>query len=199
MAEPVPPSVALAAATRPRRGETANGDAWAAHWHAGVCRVAVIDGLGHGPAAEQAASVALSVLGAAPDLGPAEALAACHAALAATRGAAMSIARIDPARSRLTYAGVGNVEAQLWLGGRLQRPIVHRGIVGAALPRVRALDFGLPDDWCLLMHTDGVSARFALDALAPFTRRDLQALADAVLCGWGRPTDDATVVVAGPA
>jgi hypothetical protein len=48
------------------------------------------------------------------------------------------------------------------------------------------------------MHTDGVSARFEPDGLSASTWRDPQRLADEVLRGWGRRTDDFTVLVVCP-
>jgi serine phosphatase RsbU (regulator of sigma subunit) len=192
------PPLVVAAATRPYPGETANGDAWSVQWTENACRIAVIDGLGHGPAAAAAARAATDTLAAHPDLAPDEALRLCHQALAGTRGAAISIARIEPAGARLIYAGVGNIEARLWQAAGLQRPIAYRGIVGATLRTIRPFELRLEPQWLLFVHTDGVSARFEPEGLSAFTWRDPQRLADEVLRGWGRPTDDATVVVVCP-
>jgi hypothetical protein len=166
--------------------------------------VAVIDGLGHGPAAASAAAAAVEVLAAAPHLDPVAALLTCHRALAGTRGAAISVAWIGPAEPgspacRLVYAGVGNVEARLWQPDRERRPISHRGIVGAGSPRGRPSEFALGGDWFLVVHTDGVSARFDLTAVPEPERRDPQGLAEAIVARWGRLTDDATAVVVRPA
>jgi hypothetical protein len=191
--------VHVAAATRPHPGEIVNGDAWTVQWHDGACRVAVIDGLGHGPQAAAAAQAAVRALAGAPHLGPEEALRVCHAALAGTRGAGVSVARIAAPGDRLTFAGVGNVEARLWQPDRLQRPLVLRGIVGAVLPSPRAFDFALHGDWVLLVHTDGVQMRSEPETLRAFARRDLQTLADEIIARWARPMDDATAVVVAPA
>ena len=94
----------IAAAGRPRLGETVSGDHWAVDWDGFACRVAVIDGLGHGPEAAQAAEAAVATLAAHPELPPDEALRRCHVALKGTRGAAISIARVEPDTRRLAYA-----------------------------------------------------------------------------------------------
>src|SRR5947199_391590 len=83
------------------------GDLWAVDWHADTCRIAVVDGLGHGPAAAAAALAAREVLAAHPDLAPEPALRLLHQALRGTRGAAISIAQIETAANQLIYAGVG--------------------------------------------------------------------------------------------
>jgi negative regulator of sigma-B (phosphoserine phosphatase) len=190
--------VAIGAASRPYPGETANGDAWVVHRHGHAWRVAVVDGLGHGPAAAAAARAALDALDRRPALRPVEALLACHDALGGTRGAAVSIAWIEPG-TQLAFAGVGNVEAQLWQAGRTRRPLVQRGIVGSAMPRLQEAVFQLGDsDWVLVLHSDGVSSRCDPGSLPAFEARALQELADGLLGRWGRSTDDATAVVAAP-
>jgi hypothetical protein len=191
--------VRIGAASRTFPGESANGDGWAATWDGAACRLTVVDGLGHGPEAAAATRAALDALAARPALPPGDALRACHAALGGTRGAAISVARIEPARRHLSFAGVGNVEARLWANGPTgpaSRPIAYRGIVGSALPTVRVADYDLADGWLLILHTDGVSARFELDAAGGRGAIDPQALAETLLARWGRQTDDATAVVA---
>ena len=96
-------------------------------------------------------------------------------------------------------AAFAYVEARLWLGESWQRPIAFRGIVGLILPRIRSFDFALGPVWQLILHTDGVSARFDPDALPAEVQRVPPALAAGVLRQWGRDTDDATVVVVQPA
>jgi len=130
-----------------------------------------------------------------PQLSPDDAIQACHHALHGTRGAVLSIAAINLDAGELTYAGVGNVEAQLWQGGRTQRLIAYRGIAGVTLPIVRSFVVPLEGAWLLLLHTDGVSARFAVESLPEFTDQAPESLVAAVLAAWGREIDDATVVV----
>ncbi|HZR98282.1 MAG TPA: SpoIIE family protein phosphatase [Chloroflexota bacterium] len=191
-------AITVAGASRPYPGERANGDAWAVDWHAGACRIAVIDGVGHGSEAAAAARLAVDALAAQTHLLPPEALRLCHDALRGSRGATISIAHVAPAQGRLLYAGVGNVEARLRLGGSWHRLITYRGIVGVTLRTIRAFELALAPDWLLLLHTDGVSARLDPGALPADTRVAPAALAEAILQRWGRASDDATVVVAAP-
>lgn len=189
-------SIRIAAASRPYAGETTNGDGWQVDWHGDTCRIAIIDGLGHGPEAATAASLAQEMLASHPDLAPEPALRACHAGLVGTRGAAISIASIDSAISQLIYVAVGNTEAHLWQHRRQQRLIAYRGIVGSVLPTVHPFSFTLEPDWLLLMHTDGIRARFHMDSMPVGLRQDPHELAEGILLRWGRLNDDATVVVA---
>lgn len=111
----------------------------------------------------------------------------------------MAVARVDLGAGQLTFAGVGNVEAQFWNGTRVQRPIAQRGIVGATLPSIREQVIELNDaGWLLLMFSDGIHQRFDLELLPEFVARDAQTLADRILSDWSRETDDATVLVLMP-
>ena len=190
--------IAVAAASRTYPGESVNGDAWAVHWHAGLCRIAVIDGLGHGRDAAAAARLAVAALDARPELAPVEALTVCHMALVGSRGAVMTIVQIDSTARRLTHAGIGNIDGHLCGATRATHLVSDRGIVGGATRQIRAYSTDLDTGWLLLLHTDGVSARFDLREQRLLYASDSQAMAEAVLSEWGRTTDDATVVVARP-
>ena len=189
--------IVIAVAARPYPGEPVSGDAWHVDWDGDVCRIAVIDGLGHGPQAAAAALAATTDLAAHPGRDPAAAVQGCHEALAGTRGAALLIARIDPRAGQLTIAGVGNVEAQIWQNGRTQHLMSDRGIVGSVLPRIRPVSVALDATWLLLMYTDGIRNRFDLGAVRETTLGG-HGCAEAVLHAWSRITDDATVLVAQP-
>jgi len=190
-------TIHTAGASRPYPGEAANGDAWTVTWDGETCRITVIDALGHGPEAAAVAQRAHVAVEAEPQLDALETLRLCQAVLSGTRGAAVSVATVVPAQGQLTYAGIGNVEAQVWHGAGRVRPICYRGIVGVTQQRVRAEPVALVPPWVLVMYTDGIRARFNLDDYPAAHRMAPQALADAILAAWARPTDDATVVVAG--
>lgn len=191
------PAISVAAAARSFPGEALSGDAWRIDRDETGCRLAVIDGIGHGPNSARAAADAVAALADAPLADPAEAVRRCHEALRGGRGAALLVARIDLVAERVVVVGAGNVEARVRLGDRWRRVVTDRGIVGVLLPRLHPVAFDLPgDDWLVLAHTDGISSRFgpeAVDGAATPAR-----LAEAVLAGWSRATDDALVVVARP-
>lgn len=188
----------MAAASRPYPGETENGDAWGVVWHGDRCRVALVDGLGHGPEAASASRLALETLQRRPALPLLEAFTACHRALAGSRGAVMAVVDIDVSIGMLSCAGVGNIEGQFSGPSRDDRLVSDRGIVGSSLPHVHPQTLQLTPDWLLVLHSDGVSSRFDVRRERSMPGYTAQALADAVLANWARPNDDATVVVIGP-
>ena len=73
----------------------------------------VIDGLGHGPAAETAALRAVEAVTRARGERLEVLVQLCHRVLAGTRGVAMTLARVDFEAGVLAWTGVGNVTADL--------------------------------------------------------------------------------------
>lgn len=173
-------------------GEKANGDKWLVERTRGRIRVAVVDGLGHGPEAEAAAGVAIAALRAKPDLDPVSALIACDEALRGTRGAAVSIIVIDADGGVMRFAGVGNVEGQLRGGDQPKLFAPDRGILGQARRTPREQEIPLGPGWVLLLYSDGIQHR-DLRELATDGAPEQVALEILERCA--RPTDDATVVV----
>lgn len=190
--------IKIAVASRPFPGETVSGDACRVDWDGPLCRIAMIDGLGHGPDAALAAQTARDQLASSPHLGPADALRLCHGALRSTRGAAISIVVVDPLARRLVSAGIGNVDVVVRNGRGSRRYVSDRGIVGGAFPTIRPVEVELDADWLLILHTDGVSARFDLDVIPETASGSPDLLADTLLGQWARKLDDAMVVVAIP-
>jgi hypothetical protein len=177
----------------------ASGDAHVvAEFPAGVL-VGLIDGLGHGPEAAVAARTAAGVLASFAGE-PLEALVQrCHEALRRTRGAVLSLCAFDAAASRMTWAGVGNVEAFLLrVSPGSERPResipLRGGIVGYhLLPRLHPSTLPVFVGDTLVMATDGLDSGFA-DGASP--RAGPGELAEAILAEHARGNDDALVVVA---
>ena len=185
------PALRYAGASRPVPGESANGDQWLVQERTGSIRVAVIDGLGHGPEAEAASLAAIAELTAAPDLGPVEVLVRCDRALRGTRGAAGSVVVIDPSRKRLEFAGVGNVEGQVFGANGEQHFSPTRGILGRGIRAPRLLEFALEDDWAVVLYSDGIRT----SEMSALVREAGERSAEDILRTWARKTDDATIVV----
>ena len=120
-------------------GEEVSGDrACVGHTDAGVL-VGVVDGLGHGADAGEAAQRAGAVLeDPATGMGVTEALQRCHVALRGTRGAVIALAAFPTDATDMEWLAVGNIEGILVRGrsGRTGREmIVQRpGSVGHHTP-----------------------------------------------------------------
>lgn len=183
-------------AARPIAGEHVSGDRHVAVSSTRLV-VAVIDGLGHGPEAAHAAGRAAEIVETHPDERPDALLRRCHDALRSTRGAAMTVASIDPVVGEMTWLGVGNVQATVLQrrtrdGSREWVPL-RGGVVGYLLPALQPGTVRLQRDDVLVLATDGVRPVFGewpAPAEAP------QEVADRILADQSRGTDDALVLVA---
>jgi negative regulator of sigma-B (phosphoserine phosphatase) len=155
---------------------------------------ALIDGLGHGDGAAEAAEAAAEVIREHADAGPHDLLERCHAALRQTRGAVATLAWFDLEGGTLTWTGVGNVEARLVRAddGASESPVVFGGVIGYTLPRVRPTTTPFGPGEAVVMITDGIEPTFS-SALTPTD--DAQALAERIFARCGKGTDDALVVV----
>jgi negative regulator of sigma-B (phosphoserine phosphatase) len=179
-------------------GEVRSGDASIVVQVPSGVVIAVVDGLGHGIEAAQAAETATAVVkehGGEPLLTVIE---RCHQALRYSRGATMTLARINSVSQTLTWLGVGNVEGRL-LRARpskeltTESPMLRGGVVGHKLPPLHASSAKLSRGDLIIMTTDGVAGGF-VDHLAP--EGTPQGIADKILQQHWRKTDDALILVA---
>jgi phosphoserine phosphatase RsbX len=156
--------------------------------------VGVIDGLGHGPEAADAAETCAGVVRDNADAPAQELLELCHAALLDSRGVVMTIAWFDLDRGALSWTGVGNVDARLVRAGPAlheEVALVFGGVLGYRLPKIRPATMALGRGDVLVMITDGVDGAIS-PALAG--GGGAQALADRIFAMHGRGTDDALAV-----
>jgi phosphoserine phosphatase RsbX len=179
------------------KGERRSGDVpvFAPSQRGGL--VAVIDGLGHGDGAADAAEAAARVLETWVDEPPQRLLERCHEELRRTRGAVMTLAWFDLGERTMQWTGVGNVEARLvragaGTGARYDSPVVLGGVVGYNLPQVRMQTIALEPGDAVALATDGVAADFSVSLESGV---GAQQLAERVLDRHGKGTDDALAVV----
>jgi phosphoserine phosphatase RsbX len=193
MSEDWPPVLERGVAGLTHEGEGRSGDvAVFAPCRRGAL-VAVIDGLGHGGFAADAAEAAAAVVRGRVDEPPHELLEACHRELRHTRGAVMTLVWFDLHARSLEWTGVGNVEARLLRAGeRPHSPVVLGGVLGMNLPKARLTTVALQPRDTVVLATDGVAADFS-ESVEP--DRPAQQVADHVLERYGKRTDDALVAV----
>jgi anti-sigma regulatory factor (Ser/Thr protein kinase) len=177
-------------------GETVCGDGWQiAHTDTALSLI-VSDGLGHGLSAHEASNEALAAFAAQPWSPPTATLGRAHERMSSTRGGAVACAIIDSERGNLCYAGVGNVAGCLIGGERSQGLVSHNGTVGAQMRRVQAFEYPWMPQQVLVMHSDGLSARWHLSDYPGLMSRHPALIAAVLFRDHARARDDATVVVA---
>jgi hypothetical protein len=177
-------------------GEKVCGDRYAARAvDDGGLLVLVADGLGHGPlAAAAAAAVADAFLGTALDA-PGRIVEHVHRSVSHTRGAAVSVARVDG--GSVVFAGLGNVAGAIAFPDGDRRGMVSMpGIVGHQSRGVREFTYELPPEGVVVLHSDGVSDRWNLRDYPGLSRQEPLLIAATLLRDGGVRRDDACVAVA---
>jgi anti-sigma regulatory factor (Ser/Thr protein kinase) len=179
----------------PIAGEFECGDSWLVEQDVAAARVVVVDGLGHGHEAAYAASEALRVIRSAGDASPADVVQSVHDPLRATRGAAIAVAAIDAGSSTVRFAGIGNINAMI-VGASSSRSLAsHSGILGHQLRQVREFSYDWPAESYLVLHSDGLSARWRADAYPGLLGHDPAIVAGVLHRDFARSRDDATILV----
>ena len=186
----------VGAVNLPMRNEAVSGDNWCfREGEAGRSRLVIADGLGHGPAAAEASRLAVDTFAAHKHLALVPLMGAMHDALRPTRGAAVAVAEIDPARETLRYVGVGNIAASILTGGKTSNLVSMNGIVGVRGEKIQEFSYPWPQNSVLVMCSDGLKSQFHLQRYAGLLGRHPALLAGVLYRDCNRGTDDTTVAV----
>jgi serine/threonine protein phosphatase PrpC len=179
-------------------GQAASGDRYLVKPFPDGVLVAVVDGLGHGPEAADAAALAVRELDRHAEQPVISLVKRCHEALRGTRGAVMSLASYSGRDSTMMWLGVGNVEGVLLRrSDKMHEPreslLLRGGVLGTRLPALTAAV--IPVRWgdILILASDGIRSEFARDVIVD---DPVQKIADRILAEHRKATDDALVLVA---
>ncbi|MGQ9628726.1 MAG: ATP-binding protein [bacterium] len=196
--EKVPPTSRLdiSVRSRARRGERVNGDGSFVKWFDENVLLAAIDGYGYGEPALEATEVVLRYLEGNHRKTLDVILKECHRALSRTKGAALSIFRIDFLRRRLHYAGVGTIIARICNTPEPIRLVRANGILGRNVTPLRASEHPYFPGSVLVMFTDGISSSFDLAPFRDLGRLSAREIAEVAMRKFLREDDDATIIVA---
>lgn len=192
-----PPAMQIGLLNIPVHGETACGDSYFVKVNPSRSLYMMVDGLGHGVGAAEAANEAVSIVSRYANESAVEIIVRAHDALKKTRGAAMSVAIVDHERLVLKYAGVGNISASLQSGASARSLVSQNGTLGAVLPRVpQEYSYPVAADTTLLMYSDGLTTKTAPAGYPGLQSRHPALIAGVLFRDFSRRRDDATVMMA---
>ncbi|HYE08084.1 MAG TPA: ATP-binding SpoIIE family protein phosphatase [Planctomycetota bacterium] len=172
-----------------------SGDAWAVNERPDAVSLCLVDGLGHGPHAAEAAHEALRVFREQAGAAPEEALRALHLALMKSRGAAASICRIPRDDGPIRFAGIGNVAGTVVTRDGRRGMLCHNGILGHQVGRIGANDYAAASGDLIVLHSDGLTMNWELSAYPGLSQRHPAIVAAILWRDHARGRDDACVVV----
>ena len=172
------------------------GDSWCKAEDSGCATLMVADGLGHGPSAAEASHAAAQIFIKLATEPPSDILAAMHASLRATRGAAVGIARVDRGAGDIVFAGVGNIAATLVDANQgLRRMVSNNGTIGHIAKHMRSFTYPIGACQLIVLASDGLSTNWRLDDYPGLSHRHPTLIAGVLYRDFKRGKDDVTVLV----
>jgi anti-sigma regulatory factor (Ser/Thr protein kinase) len=179
----------------PVRGEEANGDGWATKISVDMIRLMVVDGLGHGVSAAEAAREAERIFSSSKAESLGVILQDAHDALKKTRGAAMAVASLHFDRQLLTFGGVGNIAAVVITPTSSRGLASHNGTLGHQLQRIQEFTSPWESNSILVMHSDGLKSGWNLAQYPGIWSKHPGLIAGMLYRDFTRERDDVTVLV----
>jgi len=176
-------------------GETVNGDGWEQLEEDGIATMMLVDGLGHGAPAHEAAAAASDAFRTAKG-SPTDKLRMIHDAMRHTRGAAVAIAELHSANGTMRFAGVGNISATMIDPTARRSAVSVYGIMGHDVRGFREFSYPWSRESCLIMHSDGITTRWNLDRYPGLLTHDTALIAGVLWKDHRRNNDDSTILVA---
>lgn len=180
---------------RPHPDEQVSGDGAALVRDGQRAVLAVIDGLGHGPSAREAAVLAAESVRTHALEGASAVARACHEAVAGTRGAVLSVC--DVTAGEVEHIGLGNISVRFVRPRQSRRATGIGAVLGStgAIDRLRPERFAIERGELVVMYTDGITraARIA-DELALLREHPI-AIAQHLVHNHARAHDDALVAI----
>jgi Stage II sporulation protein E (SpoIIE) len=176
-------------------GEAECGDTWRVADGDARLALFVADGLGHGALAATAARAAAESFAERPFDDPAAGMQNLHRSLLGSRGAVAAWAELKVEEARVEYAGIGNICGVIVAKDGTQGMVSFNGTLGVQLSRTRQFSYNWPADSLVVMHSDGLSARWSLADHPGLYGRHAAVIAGVLYRESARKRDDVTVVI----
>ncbi|HWR16248.1 MAG TPA: ATP-binding SpoIIE family protein phosphatase [Terriglobales bacterium] len=180
--------------SRPKHGEIVNGDGWAQLSSGSRQWILLVDGLGHGPSAHEAAVEATGWFRKNRAETVADCIEGLHGTLRKTRGAAVAVAQIDREAQQIRFSGVGNIAAALIEGTTIRSMVSHNGILGHEVRRIQEFSYPWNSRTKLVMNSDGL-ATWHIEKYPGLMQRHPAIVAGVLYRDYWRERDDVTVFV----
>jgi hypothetical protein len=178
------------------RGEIVCGDGWGTRPAVDRHLFMVVDGLGHGMFAAEAAREAERVLADSHTNSAETILRDCHDALKKTRGAAAAIAAISQEKGTLIFSGIGNISGMVFDGENRRGIASHNGTLGHQIHKFQEFTVPWNPASVLIMHSDGLGSKWDLNEYPGLANKHPSIIAAILYRDFERERDDVTVLAA---
>jgi len=175
-------------------GQEVNGDAWSVDDSSDGRTLFVADGLGHGPDAADASVEAVRLFQRHKGHQVPTLLDYVHGGLRSTRGAAVSIARINPGRDKIMFGGIGNVAGAIVAPSGIRRMVSLAGTAGHVVRKIQGFEYPYSGG-LVILHSDGLATSWTLDRYPGLLNAHPTLVAGVLYRDFARRRDDVTVLV----
>lgn len=189
------PRLVAGAVSVPFPGELECGDAWTTISLPTVTRMLLVDGLGHGVSAAEAARAAVGIFCAAPNDSPGVSVQRMHDGTRHTRGSAAAVAQLEPSARTVVFCGVGNVAGVIVSADGVRHMVSHNGTLGHEARRIQVFSYPWNPGSLLVMHSDGIATHWRMEDYPGLATRHPALVAGFLYRDFRRGRDDATILV----
>lgn len=195
---PISPIIEYGVVCLPHPSETVCGDSWSIHYNQSHCFVFVVDGLGHGPAAAEAAQKAIRIFDNQWAISGIDLMNSVHQSLLNTRGAAGALTAIEFLNGIVTYTGIGNIASAVLTLEKQKSMASIYGTLGHQILKVQSFQYPWTKSTLLVMHSDGLKSK-SVDFVSKYPGlifKHPALIAGVLYRDFRRDKDDVTVLVA---
>lgn len=157
------------------------------------CYLGLIDGLGHGSQANEAASLALDYLKFNFTNDLSGMIVEMNELLKQSRGAVMALCILDKRNGALLHAGIGNITVRV-LGANPFKITPRDGVVGFNIPTPHMQKFSMMHGDILLMYSDGIQENIDLLDCPEVRYESAQEITATIMSKYGKRDDDMSLI-----
>ena len=95
----------------------------------------------------------------------------------------------------MRFVGIGNIVGAMFAEGQLRHMVSHNGTAGHVAPRIREFTYPFTGEPTLILHSDGMSARWDLGSFPGLLAAHPALIAGVLFRDYRRGRDDCSVVV----
>jgi anti-sigma regulatory factor (Ser/Thr protein kinase) len=190
------PLLSVNALVVPKPLETVSGDGCMYKSSERYFKLLLIDGLGHGPEANQVVVEASKNLKLCPYHEPDEIVRFLHQPLKKTRGGVGTVVVYDFKEQVAKILGVGNIATRLVDGTEVKNVMSYNGIIGHNIPSTMSSHIVQQKAFSYLMLcSDGIKTRWDLSKHPMILRYDPMIIAAAIYKDFARRNDDMSIII----
>jgi anti-sigma regulatory factor (Ser/Thr protein kinase) len=190
-----PPKAEIRSFVAPKPGEEYCGDRFVAVTTPQYIKLFLGDGLGHGPEAEKAVTMACDAFLKFTDPDPVEIIRYINSEVKKSRGLVGTTAIFDIKEAKWRICGVGNISTRIYNGAVPKNHLSYNGIIGLNVPNtLNAQESAYEKGQLLMMCSDGLKSRWDLLKFPSVLRYDYSVLLAAMIKDFARYTDDMSVM-----